>query len=177
MNTLELLSAVRSNSLLKKHCVGVFSADKIPLPLLPSQACIINTDTSSETGKHWILLFQSSNDELEFFCSYGMSPIFYQPTWSSLFYATNSSVLYNTYQVQNIYSNTCGLHCLFCLYYRCINISFPTILTEFYKPNTCFNDRCVSKTVADIVNYKIIFELTEPIQVCNRMFEVVQMKK
>ena len=174
MNTLELLSAIKSNSVLNLSCVGVFPSDKIPLPLLPGQSCIVNTDSSHEPGKHWILLFQTRKKELEFFCSYGMIPTYYHAAWDSLFYAYNSRVLFNVRQIQNLFSNTCGLHCLFCLYYRCLNISLPTILNQFYKSNTCFNDRYVSHFVNSLVNYNFVSHLEEPLQICHRMFDVVK---
>jgi hypothetical protein len=174
MNTVELVSAINSNAVLKTNCVGVFSADRIPLPLLKGQSCIVNTDSSSEPGKHWILLFQKDQNELEFFCSYGMSPVLYNQTWKSFFYSHNTKVVYNSRQIQNVYSNTCGMHCLFCLYYRSLRVSFSTIITKFYTSNNCFNDRYVSDFLNKIVKYDLVKHLREPLQICTRMIDTVK---
>jgi hypothetical protein len=173
MNTLELLSAINSNAILKSSCIGVFAADQIPLPLSIHKSCIINTDPHQASGKHWILLYQKSVHELEFFCSYGMSPRFYHLYWVTLFQKYNFQILYNIRQVQNIYSNTCGIHCLFCLYFRLKNIPYQVIVNHIYTSNSCFNDRYVTYFVNKLVNYNLEKNLNDSIQICNVMINVL----
>ena len=173
MNTREIQSAIASNEYFKKSRIGVYPADLIPGHLEKGQSCILNCVKSFEPGRHWLLLFQKEADEVEFFCSYGKAPEFYHQEWNSVLLKRNKKVLFNTRQVQNFFSNTCGIHCLLCLYFRCLGVSFPTIVSSVYKSNTCFNDSFVVAFVNKLVRYDLTTHLSEPVQICENMKSVL----
>ena len=56
MNASEIEDALRSNRFAKQYLVGVFAADQLPAKELPG-AYIVNTDTSSQPGQHWVAFF------------------------------------------------------------------------------------------------------------------------
>ena len=56
MNASEIEDALRSNRFAKQYLVGVFAADQLPTKEFPG-AYIVNTNTSSQPGQHWVAFF------------------------------------------------------------------------------------------------------------------------
>ena len=56
MNAIEFENALRSNRFAEQYVVGVFAADRLPAKEFPG-AYIVNTDTSSQPGQHWVAIF------------------------------------------------------------------------------------------------------------------------
>jgi hypothetical protein len=92
--------------------LGVFAANEVPTCLPTFPCCfIVNTDPNNKPGEHWIACYCESAYLLEFFDSYGLSPVLYQsirlPTMN---------VWYNPRCFQSMSSNACGYYSI---YYVC----------------------------------------------------------
>ena len=90
-------------------CLGVYARDELPDLKKESWpfALILNTDTRSKPGKHWLVVFGPSKEQIELFDSFGLSPYnyrlaYHRPTHSliqiqSSFYALRSLLYFFLY--------------------------------------------------------------------------------
>ncbi len=145
MNTKELEDILSRNQVTKNVFQGVFAVDQLPkrnrkIPGL----YIVNTDSSSEPGEHWIAIFFPEAGKPEYFDSFGLRPWKSEilnlllPTWKE-----------NKTLVQHPMASTCGQHCVFFSYMRCSGQSFKTVL-KYYSSNLKFNDLFVEKFVKEM---------------------------
>lgn len=110
-----------------KQCfIGVFPSNRIPHynNTYPA-ACVINTDTDGGPGEHWIALYITSPEEVEFFDSFRRSP--YEAPFSpniSNYIRQFKSVVRNYAQIQSSYSFVCGWYCVYFLLKRCRQLRF-----------------------------------------------------
>ena len=82
MNASEIEDALRSNRFAREYLVGVFAADQLPTKEFPG-GYIVNTDTSSQPGQHWVAFF-TTEEGTECFDSFGENPSAYSeyiPEW------------------------------------------------------------------------------------------------
>jgi hypothetical protein len=163
MNNLELLSIIDNCSILKNNCLGVFALDTFPESIKPGDCFIFNSDPQDQVGRHWLAVNRSSSGILEYFDSYGQSPIvpFQYP-----------KVVYNTKQVQDLFSNVCGQHTLFYLYLRLRGVCFKNIITKCYTSSPCFNDELVLKFVGQVSKTNLPSVLNEPVMICKSFYDV-----
>ena len=107
---------------------GVFAADT--LPNIKRGACyVINTDNYDEPGQHWTCIFAPLGaGSIEYFDSYGRPMI--GPVVQLL---GNQKVIYNTQQLQSLYSDVCGHYIVYYLLHRCRGHSMQSIVNRFTK--------------------------------------------
>lgn len=125
MNTSEL-NCVLKRTLRETSCrfLGVFSADEAPARLpnnLASYPCayVVNTDVSSEPGRHWVACFASSpSSVVEFFDSYGKPPWAYPNIRFPVVQRRVLRAFTTSFQSPN--SLVCGHYCV---YYLCCRAS------------------------------------------------------
>lgn len=143
LRTEDLLQSLSSDLLLLQETGGVFSTDNLPQKEIIKKSYIINTDPSYLPGKHWVVVYFPKDSSGEFFDSLGRSPASYSH-YILDFLIENSSkeFIYNTQVLQPSRSSTCGMYCLFFLYYRVRGFSFEKILKYFSK-NLEHNDNIV----------------------------------
>ena len=121
-----------SDSLLFYNVGGVFPIDKLPNKKHSKKCFIINSDPSFLPGKHWIAVFFPPNSLPEFFDSLGRSPSHYSEKLLNFLLEENSEgFVYNCKRLQPSHSSTCGLFCLYFLYFRIRGYSFSNILKRF----------------------------------------------
>lgn len=134
LTTEDLRKFIYSDILLCLHTGGVLPVDKLPKKKSSKNCFIINTDPSFLPGKHWIAVFIPSNGLPEFFDSFGKTPSFYSETLLNfLLEQNNKGFVYNCAHLQPSHSSTCGLFCLYFLYYRIRGFNFNKILERFGK--------------------------------------------
>ena len=75
MNASEIEDALRSNRFAREYLVGVFAADQLPTKEFPG-GYIVNTDTSSQPGQHWVAFF-TTKEGTECFDSFVENPSAY----------------------------------------------------------------------------------------------------
>ena len=71
MDSLQIESVIKN-----KRFIGVFPRDKLPKDIEDTfSALIVNTDSSSEKGEHWIAIIIFPNHTGEYFDSFGLPPL------------------------------------------------------------------------------------------------------
>lgn len=153
MNGSQIKRILYTDAATKQCFIGVFPSDRIPHynNTYPA-ACVINTDSDGGPGEHWIALYITSPEEVEFFDSFGRSP--YEAPFSpniSNYIRQFKSVVRNYAQIQSSYSFVCGWYCVYFLLKRCRQLRFYSILSPFAK---CFqqNDPLVKQFVDQYFN-------------------------
>ena len=105
-----LISALEIHKSAKKllgvNWLGVYPIDKIPF--LHEGAVIINTQTSTLPGEHWIAI-SITPMTVKVFDPFGF---YYPHLLVKKIHTLNRPVWYNRVQYQNITSKDCGPHCL-----------------------------------------------------------------
>ena len=87
---------------------GVFLWDTLPKKAKLNECDILNLESSSGEGKHWVIWFKRCKDKL-YFDSYGMKPP------SELIAYVKSPIFYNIERGQQNSEVFCGHLCLFAL--------------------------------------------------------------
>lgn len=141
MNTVNLQYILDHGPWLNQLNGHVCSRDVLPKNK-PSnvRAYIVNTDRSDQPGEHWVaIFFYENNREAYYFDSYGLPPIHEEVLQ---FLDNNSNTWrFNHQQIQDVYSTTCGLYCLFTLDALAKGYDIQRYLQHhFYKTNFFKND-------------------------------------
>ena len=144
MNTSQLLCCIHCDPVLKRRCLGVFAANRIPQHI-DQGAVIVNSDPDGQPGTHWCSMYFIGNGTAEYFDSYGGSP---QNSYFKRALKNNSkSFVYNAVKLQNNVSNVCGQFCLYYLMRRLRGDSLKDIVKSLdYYPN---NDHLVYRFVEE----------------------------
>jgi hypothetical protein len=108
----------------------VFAADLLPTDLIFPCGFIANTDNHLHKGRHWTAFFFPNSTTIEYFDSYG-KPIDYFNTEFSKYTSHFSNLVVNYKQLQSVYSDVCGMYCLFFLFQRMNGVSFHDIIERF----------------------------------------------
>lgn len=141
MNALELESILQHLD----GYQGVFAINYIPVLESRGDFLVFNTlcfpCTSGELG-HWIALYKSGKNRVEFYDSYGKAPSEY-----GLNASPYNEWLYSTVQLQNPFTAVCGHHCIWFLASRFSGISYAQIVNMFDPSDTISNDTNVKSYV------------------------------
>jgi hypothetical protein len=145
---------------------GVFSADSV-LTFSPCVPCaiIINTDPSSQPGRHWVAIFIDNTNQGQFFDSYGNKPEYYHPEWNLWLSKWTKKWTYSSRVVQPDSSVHCGVHSLFFILHCCQGLSYGDIM-ELYTEDKMANDRMAemdieAHTLEDIVVDDSMFAINQ----------------
>ena len=128
LNTIDIEYVLKKN-ITKKEFIGVFPSCEIPKSEMKRYFFITNSDTHDEPGSHWTA-WMVENDKVEFFDSFGRSPVNYQMSHYYKHYVLGKKVSYSSLRVQNFSSKTCGYFCVFYVYLRCLGFDYEFIVRE-----------------------------------------------
>ncbi len=145
MNTAEIDCTLRRT--LSSHDVvfaGVFAADTVPNVREYPTCFVVNTDPESKPGEHWVAIFASSHDDVEFFDSYGMSVEDY-PSIRLPFGVT----IRNSVSLQAIDSFACGHFCIYYLCKRAQGKSLSSLVMHLARLNSAQRDSLVRSFVCN----------------------------
>lgn len=109
--------------------VGVHPCDRLP-QLKWGQAMIVNTDPHDQPGEHWVALYKSNLDCLEYFDSFGLPPLI-PNIRKYINLSSHSSFTYSTVQLQHNTSETCGNYCIVFVKHRLLSLPFASLLAHF----------------------------------------------
>ena len=86
---------------------GVYPLDKIPFLPVPG-AIVVNTQTSNLGGEHWLAVYNKPD------AVYAFDPLgyYYTTILVSKLQAMSKKIVYNRIQYQELFTTTCGQHCL-----------------------------------------------------------------
>lgn len=144
LSSADLDKFLYSDILLYHNTGGVFSIDNLPRKKISKKCFIINTDPSFLPGKHWVAVFLPSVGFPEFFDSLGKNPSHYSEFLLDFLLEQNSNgFVYNCNRLQSFKSSTCGLFCLYYLYFRIRGFNFVDLVKRFGK-NLKHNDLIVT---------------------------------
>ena len=106
----------------------MYPIDRIPVNLPHDSLVIVNLDPSDKRGSHWIVIHHISKGKVEHFDSLGNKPdikIHNSLTANSITYK------YNNRRLQNFFTETCGLYCIYYSYYSARGKIMEEILNDF----------------------------------------------
>lgn len=146
MDTQQLMCAIQSDLLLKRHVSGVFPVDQLPETGHFPCGGIINNQPAHKSGKHWIAFWFDKDKTGEFFDSAAHPPEYYSPNLLIFMKKNSKKFTFNDKQLQDNESATCGHYCLFYLYMKCRGKTLKEILQNF-DCDLLLNDKLVHKFV------------------------------
>ena len=142
MNASEIEDALRSNRFAKQYLVGVFAADQLPTKEFPG-AYIVNTDTSSQPGQHWVAFFTTEKGT-ECFDSFSENPSTYSVYIAEWLKDDFQVVQCETLQSSD--STVCGQYCIYFILFRSYGFSYEDMMSSLTE-STEVNDKFVCKFV------------------------------
>lgn len=148
MNTRQLQCAIQCTPCMKRTVLGVFPSDQ--LPSIPHQrpiGLIVNTDPACAPGRHWIALFIDSDDNIEYFDSYGKPPNDLS-VFIAIYVSRFPHIKVNKKRLQSSMTAVCGQYCLYYLLCRCNGLTMQQTLNIF-DSNLLTNDQFVYEFVDD----------------------------
>ena len=148
MNTSQIQCCIDCNPLLKKSILGVYAADQLPVNLKFPCGFIANTDKHSKEGVHWCSFYFPNSTTVEYFDSYGKS-VNYFNDYFPIYVSKFPSIVTNSKQLQSLYSDVCGMYCMFFLLQRLNGLSFHEIVNSFSNVHEC-NDSFVYNYVSNV---------------------------
>ena len=119
LSNLEIIDAAKKLSLCGFRVV--FLRDTLPKKLKLNEYGILNLDSSSGDGTHWVIWLKKSKDKF-YFDSYGVKPP------SELISYLKSPIFYNRERVQQNVDVFCGHLCLFTLKQLSLGNNLPSVI-------------------------------------------------
>ena len=130
---------------LKKYYVGTFAIDKIPLNLKQHHFFVFNSDTSDQSGQHWLCCYKE--DKIIYcFDSIGIDEQKKQMLESFFKHFKGvKEIHFNETQFQTSTSATCGQFTIYFLVQKSFNkdLSFQELLEEIFQKDSTKNELLV----------------------------------
>ena len=141
LNTVQLRHAMTENGMTKRHFNGVFPVDYLKFIKNPPTMVVVNTDPSSQPGKHWLLFFRTDSGVMEMFDSLGKDLKTYSHQIQDFAQRFDDTVKFVSRRIQPKNSALCGHYCLYYAYMRCAGSSMNDIIAEM--PTADWIKECV----------------------------------
>ena len=148
MDTLLIERILKNDSYAKKIFKGVYPKDLLPTVEYP-RSYVVNTDSSTAPGEHWVAMFFNNQGSAEFFDSYSLHPIVHGLT--DFLDSQSSSWIYNSKTLQSLISEVCGHYTKYCILFHLCGYSLSEILTHF-SSNVSLNDKTVERFIQNLLN-------------------------
>ena len=144
------IEQVISNIDKRKQLLGCFPLDQLPdFPTQFPKSCIINTQTSTKVGEHWIALILT-NKHCFYFDSFGL-PIIDQRIIEYL-NPHYTIVRYSDVCIQHIESDKCGEFCIVFVTQVNSKITYEKFISQFNLEDVRENDNIIENWVFASVN-------------------------
>ena len=142
MKTSQLNNFLGRHPHTRKQFLGTFPSDQCPSSPRPLTCFVSNTHPHTKPGQHWIAFYVESNGCVYYFDPYGLPPIsVYHKEF--LKKSSDGRGTYNKQQLQNLYSKTCGAHCISFLTETCRTQNPHQTLKNLLHLPTNFTDKLV----------------------------------
>ena len=142
-----LKKIIKHDPVLHPIFLNVFAKNEIPSVVSQRPACfILNNQTRSQPGQHWLAVFIDESGNLEFFDSYGRAPQSFG--LQKQFKALSQHITYNQQRIQGR-SQLCGFYCVLYLLFKARKRSdefFSKFVDKYDR-----NDRLVFEEIKSIV--------------------------
>lgn len=121
-----------------KYFRGVFPSDLLPNKIKNQESGIINFQSSTEPGSHWVCYYNNPNNKyVEYFDSYGLPP----PEKIKHYLKTSEKLIqWNSTQYQMNNSAACGYYCINYIKNRLKGINMYDILYSFTQQPSVYNE-------------------------------------
>jgi len=120
------------------HFRGVYTRDMLPKRILKRECGVINTDTISGIGKHWVCYYNDPKSQyIEFLDSFGLLPAKEILTYLK---TSGKDIHYSSSQLQANDSIKCGYYCVYFIKERNKGRSMYDIIYKFKQEPTEFNE-------------------------------------
>lgn len=145
----QLLSLLQKDCRVAAHLVGLYTLDedwKTPSNLPASY--VINSDSNTGSGEHWLAVFIDKAGVVDYFDSYGTAPL--EKIYKRLLALGHKDIRYNKLMLQGPISNSCGLYCAYFLYLRSYGIPMCSVLAPFQEYHFSYNEGLIRYLVASL---------------------------
>lgn len=124
------ISDVLSRHLKSRHVfVGCYPSNAVPLKDQYPYAMVINTDCAKRKGRHWVAIFVPSPSTVEYFDSFGAKPNTNIRKFVKKFLIRHR----NNVCFQSVFSDVCGLYCIYFIIKRCSGERFFSIVNHLRR--------------------------------------------
>jgi hypothetical protein len=123
---------------------GIYGSDNIQGTNTFPYAIVVNTQKISQPGEHWVALYITGPDQLEYFDSFGEGP----NSDIQKFTKTFKNIKINSKKLQSDFDNSCGSHVIYFIISRCSGKSFNRIIEALKHP--------YSDTMVKLFVYKLL---------------------
>ena len=128
MNTTELKKHISYLYPLNMLFNGIYSIDNVDTaPFVYPLYIICNTAPSYSRGENWIAIYIKNKCYGEFFDSYGRAP---NKDFKRFLFTRCRKIVNNKKQVQGLFTNVCGGHCMYFLFHRSRGSSMNEIVKQ-----------------------------------------------
>ena len=147
MDGSQIMKLLGSDPIIASKFKGVYSIDQVRYVDYTNQLIVVNLDPWYKPGSHWVVLYNSDQDIVEFFDSRGKKP---NVTVQQSLLLRNNTCKYTTMRTQNYGSMTCGLFCFYYSYYACRGCRLGEIISVF-SSNLTRNEEIVLRFTQNYV--------------------------
>ena len=131
---------------------GVMAYDELPeiIEDYPT-GLVFNTDSSKQSGEHWISIYFDRNKNAQYMCSFGTQPYGRLVT---LLERNSYQTKYNTTQLQSILSDVCGYYSAYHLLTAARGYNLQEIIDTFDIKRPLKNDQLVREYIYEYARWK-----------------------
>lgn len=119
MNGEEISEILLSNPYTKNYFLGVHSIDNLHTIREKPTIVVCNTDPAHLPGRHWVLFYFNSRNEVEFVDSIGKEPSYYGSEFITFMGRFSDTCVFNINRIQPDNSIICGHFCVLYAILRC----------------------------------------------------------
>ena len=128
---------------------GVYARDRLPSSVTGKPALfVVNTDTATKSGEHWIVMYFDADGTAEYFDSLAEYPL---KTFENYLNKHSKHWVANEKQLQSIISRFCGSHVVLYSLFRCKGYDLIRY-GKLFTTDVGFNDVIAHGLICSLVN-------------------------
>ena len=130
------------------HFLGCFPVDRLPpFPTTFPKSMIINTQSSTQAGEHWVALVLTET-KCYYFDSFAVPII--QPNIHMYLQPYNKNICYLDIRIQDITSTYCGAYCVCFVLHVKDDLAYDKFIGHYYSDNLLQNDEILKQDFSKI---------------------------
>ena len=138
MDTMEIRQILRMNKHTKSIFLDVYAVDQLPKKKITQDRwlMVVNCCPINRQGEHWVCIFGDKNTGIDFFDSFGLSPVKYDKKITRFFHDQGypeTGVKFNATLLQDLDTDACGHYCILFGRQRALGKSMSSIVELFSR--------------------------------------------
>ena len=138
MDTVEIRRILETNERTKSIFLDVYAVDQLPKEKITQDRwlLVVNCCPIRRQGEHWVCIFGDKNAGIDFFDSFGLSPVKYDKKITQFFHHQGypeTDVKFNAALLQDLDTDACGHYCILFGRQRALGRSMSTIVELLSK--------------------------------------------